>query len=583
MLYCTHETQRGTRPPGHTRRRMSRNYFIIAAAAASLFLQSCCLQCLTQEGSARKQREEHEAQYAPYRQQNTAEAYREFIKKYPKNMFAGAARDLGDSLEFAPYEKADTLEGYMEFIIICPDNLNVSRALARIEQLEFKRYETLDTIEGYKEFLAKYPKNAYSILAKDRLQDLEVRAFDEETRKKYGFDLLLYRLQAKKIQERSEPDGEVPAGNFSIFASLDTAEGKKYFHTHVIYPDDLSGLDAASPRVREKFFSRVIVKLIAYLEKKFACKNAIDGFSFDISSSPARFYGDKEVLLEYYFSGQDARLFAGSGLDGAQLLARAAIVIPEKKKPAPAPAPRLDGNEIMTRVCARDAGRDSIITRSWKLTFKSGRADAMNTIEKWKSFAGADGVRDKSLIRYMSAGYGGSFEKKQAAAILTVSYTQKAKEFWYVMYRGDAGRTSLLNTYRSRAESDFPLADYVEIKSSEEKHALLRDEAYENAPCVVVESVPVQAQSCYGKRVSWIDTKNWIPLKIDYFDKKGALWKTLHITWQSRFGLWFWEQAVVDNALTGDRTTIITKDVRVNVGLPDLDFSRYALEQLSER
>lgn len=564
----------------YRQQNMAGNYVIIITIGIAFLLQSCCLECLTQEGYARKQRQEHEAQFAPFRQQNTVEAYHAFIKQYPKNMFIGTARELSATLEFVPYEKADTMEGYMEFLMLHPENPNVSRALARIEQMEFKRYEQMDSIEGYKEFLVKYPKNIYSLLAKERLQDLEVRAFDEVTRGKYGFDLLLYRLQAKKIQERSAPGDGMPAGNFSLFASIDIHGGKTYFHTHMLYPDDLAGFDAAAPRVREMFFHNVIVKLLAYLEAKFAGKKQIDGFSFDVASSPNRFYGDKQILLEYYFSGQDTRLFSANRLDEWQLLATATVVIPEKPEPAPVPAVPLDGNEIMRKACARDRGRDSIITRSWRRVLKNGRDDSMDTVEKWKTYGGADTIIDKSVTRYM-LGYGGSFEKRQAAAILTVSYTQKPKDFWYVMYRGDAGRTPNIEIYRSNAESDFPLADYVEIGCAEEKHGLIRDENYENVRCGVVESTPLHGSICYGKRVSWIDTGNWIPLKIEYFDKKGAPWKTLRIKWRNRFGCWFWEKADVENIQTGTRTTITTRDARLNVGLPDMDFSPRALERLT--
>jgi len=260
-------------------------------------------------------------------------------------------------------------------------------------------------------------------------------------------------------------------------------------------------------------------------------------------------------------------------------LAGATVVIPEKTQQAPAPAVPLDGKEIMRKVCARDRGRDSIITRSWQRVLKNGRDDTMDTVEKWKSY-GADDVIDKTVTRYM-LGYGGSFEKRQAAAILTIRYGQKPKEFWYVMYRGDAGRTPNIEIYRSNAESDFPLADYVEIGCAEEKHGLIRDEDYQNARCCVVESTPLRDSVCYGKRVSWIDTGNWLPLKIEYFDKKGAPWKTLRIEWQNRFECWFWGKALVENIQTGTRTTITTRDVRVNVGLPDLDFNPHALERLT--
>jgi hypothetical protein len=79
--------------------------------------------------------------------------------------------------------------------------------------------------------------------------------------------------------------------------------------------------------------------------------------------------------------------------------------------------------------------------------------------------------------------------------------------------------------------------------------------------------------------VSWIDLRERIPLKIEYFDKKGEPWKVLTIEWQYKFDSWFWKKAVVDNIQTKQKTVITTEDVRVNVGLDERDFTISSLEQ----
>ena len=102
---------------------------------------------------------------------------------------------------------------------------------------------------------------------------------------------------------------------------------------------------------------------------------------------------------------------------------------------------------------------------------------------------------------------------------------------------------------------------------------------YKDELCYVVESVPAKKNKKYGKRISWIDQDNWIPFKIEYFDKKGEPWKTISITWQKVSGLWFWKRAVVENMQKQYKTFILIEDVKVNVGLDNREFTKGALER----
>ena len=95
----------------------------------------------------------------------------------------------------------------------------------------------------------------------------------------------------------------------------------------------------------------------------------------------------------------------------------------------------------------------------------------------------------------------------------------------------------------------------------------------------MVESTPIVKDIKYGKKISWIDQIDFIPLQVDYWNREGTLWKKLIIEWQDKFGFWFWESAVLENLQTGEKTLITTNDVRVNVGLDDRDFTRQGLEK----
>ena len=66
---------------------------MVTVCILALLLSSCAfLPAFTQEEYARRRHDEMDQQYAPYRERNTVEAYREFIRKYPDNMFVSTAR-----------------------------------------------------------------------------------------------------------------------------------------------------------------------------------------------------------------------------------------------------------------------------------------------------------------------------------------------------------------------------------------------------------------------------------------------------------------------------------------------------------
>jgi hypothetical protein len=551
------------------------------------FLLTASSGCATlfQKDKELKEYQRDEEQYKPYKLKNTIEGYKEFISLYPKNLFVGEAKLKIENLEFAPYEKADSIEGYMEFKMRYPDNRHTYKASVKIEQAEIKRYEKMDTIEGYKEFLAKYPDSTFAVLAKSRLQELEFRENANTLLKEYGFDLLGYRLYFKRLKKTLKPVDGFNPGNFIFFTSLITNKDKHYFHTSLMYPTSLSHLDPDSAGVQEMFFNPVLSKALIHLEKKFMKKSKIDGFSFDIASSEHSYYGDRKIILEYYFLLSPVNLFANDKLDTKSLLAQSIVVSPDKevvtvKRISPAKAPAssisqpikdLDGLKIMTMVSEREKSKDYIISRTWK----RGR-HAMKTIEKRKNLRGKDGFISKSVLRYLDP------PDYYGTNILTWNYQDREPAYWGMAPRGELSTAPrLTDTERTRppAEADFSLVDYVNIKVEKERHELLRSEDLKGKECFVVESTPILKDIKYGKKISWIDQIDFIPLQVEYWNREGTLWKKLNIEWQDKFGFWFWESAVLENLQTGEKTLITTNDVRVNVGLDDRDFTRQGLEK----
>ena len=235
----------------------------------------------------------------------------------------------------------------------------------------------------------------------------------------------------------------------------------------------------------------------------------------------------------------------------------------------------MDGRQIMTMASNLNQAKDYIITTSWTLTKKGRTKHRAIYMEKRKNFAATEDFFYKSVVRYLEpTDYYGT-------AILTWNYKDNQRSFWTLRFQRKvrkATRDTNPELLRPPAEADFCLADYYDINPGEEQHELLRSELHEDTNCFVVESTPLNAHLTYGKRITWIDQQNFIPLKIEYSDKKGVPWKTLHITWQKKNDLWFWRKAEATNLQKEYKTFITIEDLRVNLGLPDRDFTRNSLE-----
>ena len=239
--------------------------------------------------------------------------------------------------------------------------------------------------------------------------------------------------------------------------------------------------------------------------------------------------------------------------------------------------PKMDGLKIMTMAAERDQGDD--YTRSMSWTFYTGdkERNSMKCDETRKNYRGKEGINFKSVIRYRDPA------KISRRSTLTWNYTDGRRDYWYFMFGfTTAKRASDLERVRSQAEFDFNLDDYVDINPAEERHSLIKTETVQGKQCYVVESLPLQGKkNCkYSKRINFIDQQSLIPLRIDYYDGKGELFKGLTITWQQVSGRWFWKEAVAENVRDDKKTLIRVTDLKVNTGIDEREFTNVALEKI---
>jgi hypothetical protein len=91
--------------------------------------------------------------------------------------------------------------------------------------------------------------------------------------------------------------------------------------------------------------------------------------------------------------------------------------------------------------------------------------------------------------------------------------------------------------------------------------------------------VPQDENSGYSRQVMLVDKEYMNPLRIDYFDRKGELYKTAAFSGYRKHGrLWRFEKIEMSNVQTKKRSVLTWTDRKLGVSLDEASFASAALE-----
>jgi outer membrane lipoprotein-sorting protein len=120
---------------------------------------------------------------------------------------------------------------------------------------------------------------------------------------------------------------------------------------------------------------------------------------------------------------------------------------------------------------------------------------------------------------------------------------------------------------------------------------LLREEPFNDRTVYVVESVPNSAAE-YAKKLAWIDQTTFLPLKEEYYDIQGALYKVFtadevkEIQSSASDGAGGFPTAMMRtmaNVKSGHKTEVVFERIQYNVGIGDDLFSERYLRRPPEK
>jgi outer membrane lipoprotein-sorting protein len=181
---------------------------------------------------------------------------------------------------------------------------------------------------------------------------------------------------------------------------------------------------------------------------------------------------------------------------------------------------------------------------------------------------------DKSLVIFSAPA------DIHGTAFLTFSHSTGNDDQWlYLPALKRVKRIASSNKSGPFVGSEFAYEDISSQEVEEYTYRFLRDEELDGHTAFVVERYPVDPKSGYTRQVVWIDQTEYRVLKVDYYDRKGELLKTLTYTGYRQYLDKYWrpDSMRMVNHQTGKSTELEWRDYQFGGGLDDRDIDRASL------
>ncbi len=171
----------------------------------------------------------------------------------------------------------------------------------------------------------------------------------------------------------------------------------------------------------------------------------------------------------------------------------------------------------------------------------------------------------------------------KGTAFLTFSHKTGDDEQWlYLPALKRVKRINSRNKSGSFMGSEFAYEDIASQEVEKYTYKHLREEEYQGKLCFVGESYPVDKKnSGYTKRISWLDKAQYRLQKVEFYDRKQSLLKTLTINGYQQYLDKYWraDEMSMVNHQTGKSTRLIWKNYKFRTGLSDKDFNSTSLKR----
>ncbi|VAW94844.1 Outer membrane lipoprotein-sorting protein [hydrothermal vent metagenome] len=170
----------------------------------------------------------------------------------------------------------------------------------------------------------------------------------------------------------------------------------------------------------------------------------------------------------------------------------------------------------------------------------------------------------------------------KGTAFLTWSHSLKSDDQWlFLPALKRVKRISSSNKSGPFMGSEFAYEDISSNEVDKYTYKYIKNEKINDRDAFVIERYPQYKHTGYTKMVTWVDTVMYQPIKIDFYDLKNSLLKTLTYHGYKQYLNKYWrpDQMKVVNHQTGKSTVLNWEKYEFNTGLKSRDFDRNSLKR----
>ena len=231
---------------------------------------------------------------------------------------------------------------------------------------------------------------------------------------------------------------------------------------------------------------------------------------------------------------------------------------------------------------------DEIIAKSHKAFFYAGNDMKAKVHMRLITKSGKERIRVMTMLR---KNWGESAEQRyfmhfskpndvRNMTFMVWKYPDKGDDRWLFIPAIKMVRRIAAKDERSNfVGSDFTYEDVSGREPTADVHSLVREESLNGRDCYVVKSVPKNEKSAgHREKLSWIDKANFLPLKEEYLDKRGQVFRTFAADEVKEMDD---IPTIVKRSMTmhrnGHRTEVSFLEITYDLGLPDNLFTERSL------
>lgn len=242
--------------------------------------------------------------------------------------------------------------------------------------------------------------------------------------------------------------------------------------------------------------------------------------------------------------------------------------------PATAQTPEERGLEIAREIDRRDTGfKDQQARMEMILRNRQGQ-ESRRQIRTQTLEGTEDG--DKTLIVFDEP------LDVQGTALLTFTHKVGDDDQWlYLPALKRVKRIASNNKSGPFMGSEFAYEDMTSQEVEKYTYKYVREEDLDGKPHFVVERYPVDQKSGYTKQIVWVDKGEYIVHKVEFYDRKSELLKTLVLSDYEQYLDTYWRAATMSmvNHQTGKETDLLWSDYAFANGYKDADFTQASLKR----